>query len=237
MDPKALDIFEVQLKKGEDRTLAIDCMLISIAPTSKSVEIDLISQQGEYRCPHGSVTWLAKALKLEEAQLVFALDSQQAKSNMMETYRLSMIHCHECLQSHINGLMECAEKYLGGSLDDVPQNASKVLDQPDNWYDTDNPFLIPSLESVEFVVLPLPSYLGKHHFQRFGVGGIVEQELQLWQGQANDTLHELRLALADKAVIFWTEVRHATNYNHNTWAWGKVASTEAIMQQHARIYR
>ena len=174
-------------------------MLISIAPTSKSIEIDLISQQGEYGCPHGSVTWLAKALKLEEAQLVFALDSQRAESTMTETYKLSMICHHEQLQSHINSLMECAEKYLGGSLDDVLQNASQVPDQPDNLYDTDNPSLIPSSEGVEFVVLPLPSYLGKHHFQRFGVGGIVEQELQLWQGQANDTLHELWLALADKA--------------------------------------
>ena len=35
LDPKAMDIFEVQLKKGEDQTLEIDCMLISIAPTSK----------------------------------------------------------------------------------------------------------------------------------------------------------------------------------------------------------
>ncbi|KIM63572.1 hypothetical protein SCLCIDRAFT_116995 [Scleroderma citrinum Foug A] len=222
LDPKAMDIFEVQLKK---------------APTSKSVEIDLISWQGEYGCPHGLVTWLAKALKLEEAQLVFALDSQRAESTMMKTYKLSMIRRREQLQSHINGLMECAEKYSGGSLDDVLQNASQVPDQPDNWYDTDNPFLIPSSEGVEFVVLPLPSYLGKHHFQRFGVGGIVEQELQLQQGQANDTLHELWLALADKAVIFRTKVRHATNYNHNTRAWGKVASTEAIVQRHAGIYR
>ena len=95
-------------------------------------------------------------------------------TTMTETYKLSMIHCCERLQSHINGLMECAEKYLEGSLDDVLQNASQVPDQPDNWYDTDNPFLIPSSEGVEFVVLPLPSYLGKHHFQRFGVGGIVE---------------------------------------------------------------
>ena len=100
-----MDIFEVQLKKDEDRTLEIDCMLISIAPTSKSIEIDLISQQGEYGCPHGSVTWLAKALKLEEAQLVFALDSRRAESTMTETYKLSMIHRRKRLQSHINGLM------------------------------------------------------------------------------------------------------------------------------------
>ena len=87
LDPKAMDIVEVQLQKGEDQTRGIDLMLICTAPTSKSVEIDLTSRQGEYGCPHGSVTWLAKALKLEEAQLVFALDSQQAESTMRSEER------------------------------------------------------------------------------------------------------------------------------------------------------
>ena len=35
---------------------------------------------------------------------------------------------------------------------------------------------------------------------------LMEQELRLWTGQANDTLHEIRLALADKAVLFRTDV-------------------------------
>ena len=111
-----------------------------------------------------------------------------------------------------------------------------VPDQQDNWVDTDNPFMVPIPDSAELVVLPLPSYLGKHHFYKLGVGGLVDQELQLWQGQANDTLHELQLALADKAVIFQKDVRHATNYNWNTRAWAKTATTEAIVQRHARIY-
>ncbi|KIM58326.1 hypothetical protein SCLCIDRAFT_28113 [Scleroderma citrinum Foug A] len=232
-----MDIFEVQLTKGEDLwTLRMYFMLIHTAPTTKSVEIDLISRQEEYHCPHGSVTWIAKALKLEEAQFVFALDSQRAHSTMTETYMLSMVRRRERLQSHINGLMEYAEKYLGDTLGDMLQDARKVPDQQDDWVDTDNPFMVPIPDGAELVVLPLPSYLGKHHFYKLGVGGLVDQELQLRQGQANDTLHELWLALADKAVIFQKDVRHATNYNRNTRAWAKIATTEAIVQRHARIY-
>ncbi|KIM58941.1 hypothetical protein SCLCIDRAFT_80489, partial [Scleroderma citrinum Foug A] len=33
------------------------------------------------------------------------------------------------------------------------------------------------------------------------------------------------------------DVRHATNYNWNTRAWAKIATTEAIVQRHAGIYR
>ena len=232
-----MDIFEVQLTKGEDLwTLRMYFMLIHTAPTTKSVEIDLISQQEEYHCPHGSVTWIAKALKLEEAQFVFALDSRRAHSTMTETYMLSMVRRHEQLQSHINGLMEYVEKYLGDTLGDMLHDAGQVPDQQDNWVDTNNPFMVPILGGAELVVLPLPSYLGKHHFYKLGVGGLVDQELQLRQGQANNTLHELQLALADKAVIFQKDVRHATNYNRNTRAWAKIATTEAIVQRHARIY-
>ena len=93
------------------------------APMTKSVEIDLISWQEEYHCPHRSVTWIAKALKLEEAQFVFALDSWRAHSTMTETYMLFMVCRREWLQSHINGLMEYAEKYLRDTLGDMLQDA------------------------------------------------------------------------------------------------------------------
>ena len=64
---------------------------------------------------------------------------------MMETYMLSMVRHREWLQSHINGLMEYAEKYLGDTLGDMLQDAGKVPDQQDNWVDTDNPFMVSEL--------------------------------------------------------------------------------------------
>ena len=71
---------------------------------------------------------------------------------------------------------------------------------------------------------------------RLGLLIMVDQELRLREGQANDALHELRVLLAHKAVIFWTDVRHAGTYNMTTRAWGKVGSVDVRVQRHAAIY-
>jgi len=71
---------------------------------------------------------------------------------------------------------------------------------------------------------------------RLGLLTMVDQELRLREGQANDALHELRVSLAHKAVIFRTDVRHARTYNMTTRAWGKVGSADVKVQQHVAIY-
>ncbi|KAI6002337.1 hypothetical protein F5J12DRAFT_784055 [Pisolithus orientalis] len=52
-------------------------------------------------------------------------------------------------------------------------------------------------------------------------------ELQLWQGQANE--------LEEKAVIFWTDIFHGSNYHMAMHAWGRVANAEAVVQCHAAM--
>ena len=72
---------------------------------------------------------------------------------------------------------------------------------------------------------------------RLGLLTMVDQELRLREGQANDALHELRVSLAHKAVIFRTDVRHDGTYNMTTRPWGKVGSADVKVQRHAAIYR
>ncbi|KAI6107892.1 hypothetical protein F5141DRAFT_971760, partial [Pisolithus sp. B1] len=52
-----------------------------------------------------------------------------------------------------------------------------------------------------------------------GVHQLAEMELELCIAQANDVLHGLHLALADKVVIFRGVVRSTTNYSMRTQAW------------------
>src|ERR1700730_6009140 len=42
--------------------------------------------------------------------------------------------------------------------------------------------------------------------ETMGLSEIMKQELELWKGQANDILEELRLLLGHKALLFRTEV-------------------------------
>ncbi|KIN97240.1 hypothetical protein M404DRAFT_32463 [Pisolithus tinctorius Marx 270] len=55
-----MDIYEVRLEK---------------APTMKAIEIDLIHNDRSFSSSHGSATWIARALKVEQAQIVLAMDT------------------------------------------------------------------------------------------------------------------------------------------------------------------
>ncbi|KAI5987916.1 hypothetical protein F5J12DRAFT_728321 [Pisolithus orientalis] len=58
--PQAMDIYEVWLEK---------------APTMKAIEIDLIHNNHSFSSSCGSATWIAQALKVEQAQIVLAMDT------------------------------------------------------------------------------------------------------------------------------------------------------------------
>ncbi|KIK82080.1 hypothetical protein PAXRUDRAFT_154590, partial [Paxillus rubicundulus Ve08.2h10] len=78
---------------------------------------------------------------------------------------------------------------------------------------------------------------GRRNFNRHGLAALAELEFQLHTRQANDTLHSIHFTLADKAVLFHTEVHHASNQSANTCAWGKVHQADVVLSRHAQIYR
>jgi len=53
----------------------------------------------------------------------------------------------------------------------------------------------------------MPSSLQFADIQRLGLVTMASQELELRQGQANDALEGLRLALGHKTLLFRTKVR------------------------------
>ncbi|KAL4062022.1 hypothetical protein J3A83DRAFT_4384184 [Scleroderma citrinum] len=61
-DPKAMDIFDVQLCK---------------APSIKSIEMDPMDTQGLDDDLQGSATWFASGFNIEEAQIALKLDAHQ----------------------------------------------------------------------------------------------------------------------------------------------------------------
>ena len=90
-------------------------------------------------------------------------------------------------------------------------------------------------QQTDKVKIPLPSNLSEVQCHRFGILGLWQKELKL--REANDALHEIRLALANKAVLFRTDVRHASSHAKTTRAWSKVHSMDTILQRHTSVYR
>ena len=184
-----MDIFEVQLEKGECFMKYIwkQIDIAETAPSIKSVEMDLITMQAAGAVPWGCATWLARALKVEESQIILSLDAQKINTGATESQRLDISRHHDRLQSQINGLVQTTATYIGANWDCGYYSYEYV--DPDN--SEDDPFITPSTGHAEHVLLPLPSYIGLPQCGQLGLSGLVDQELQLRQGQANDTLHEI----------------------------------------------
>ena len=197
------------------------------------MEMDLIEQSMGIP-PQGSATWIAWALKVEEAQVTLWLDVWRIDTRGTETQMLDISCRRDKLQSQINGLVQAAAQFLGEEWDGLIFPADG-----DSEDDSDNTFFLTSTSpgNAEVATLPLPSYMGMDACRQLGLEGLANQELLLWQGQANDALHEIRLALADKAVLFRTEVRHGRNYTMVSRAWKKVTDTEAVVKRHAAVYQ
>ena len=183
----------------------------------KSLEINLINQPQDQL--QGSATWLANALKVEEAQIMLDIDARQANTSGTEDQQLSIARWWDQLQSQLDGLVVSAARFLGEDWEDemVMETASDITQD----YEIENPFVLPTQGNAELILPPLPSYIRVDRLWELGLEILVDQELSLRQGQANDCLHEIRLALADKSMIFRQDVRHAQNYNLMTRAWGR----------------
>ena len=100
-------------------------------------------------------------------------------------------------------------------------------DDPQNWVDKtdflDDDNADDSGEVAEYpekMPLIMPSAMGKDYLRTESQKALASQELQLREGQANDCLEHLRLALGHKALLFQTKVRHASSVKEKTKAWG-----------------
>ncbi|KAG1895160.1 uncharacterized protein F5891DRAFT_984479 [Suillus fuscotomentosus] len=65
---------------------------------------------------------------------------------------------------------------------------------------------------------------------------LIPLEMSLREGQANDALHNLRIHLCNKAILFRTTVRQAKSQALKTRAWSQVTSVQQAVSLHASIY-
>ena len=202
--------------------------------------MDIISNQESDGLLHGAATWMARVLQAEESQIILAMDAQCMQARATETQRLSIACQWDHLNTQLDQLCKSAAWFLGDDWnDDNTDHLSLTadIDEDDGDDIFDDSFHLHHQSCSDGFVLPLPSYLATAKGNNLGLAALADQESRLREGQANDALHELRVALASKAVIFWTDVRHAGTYNMTTRAWGRVATADVKVQQQAAIYR
>jgi hypothetical protein len=89
---------------------------------------------------------------------------------------------------------------------------------------------------AEHILLHLPSNLGCNWRNTNAAEDLSKAELSLRQGQLNDTLHHIRIALGHKSYIFRKDIRPARTQRLKTRAWAEVHAAESTVQHHARVY-
>ena len=89
---------------------------------------------------------------------------------------------------------------------------------------------------AEHILLHLPSHLGRSWCDGNAAEDLAKAELRLREGQLNDSLHHIRIALGHKSYLFRNNVRPARTQRLKTRAWGEVHAVESTVQHHARVY-
>ncbi|KAF8548652.1 hypothetical protein OG21DRAFT_1526358 [Imleria badia] len=205
---KARDIFDVQFQK---------------APTIRVMEVELLTSQPSSEESYGHVTtWLARGLKIEEAQMSLARDMRKLGVRATDLQRLALARRADQLSTEIVGFLAEALAYLrdDGFYFDFLHCMWRRNCLLMSWME----MTIPEMTRMQIALEP-------------GWERLQTLELRLWMGQANDALHEIRLVLANKAILFWTDVQHVVSHARSTQAWSKVHVVDAMLGKHAAVYR
>lgn len=120
-----------------------------------------------------------------------------------------------------------------GEDDDEHVSSAKATEDHQNRlsaYTTD------SCIDAEHVSLHLPSHLGRSWCNINAAEDLALAELRLREGQLNDTLHHIRIALGHKSYLFRNDVRPARTQRLKTRAWAEVHAVESSVQHQARVY-
>jgi hypothetical protein len=92
------------------------------------------------------------------------------------------------------------------------------------------------LIDAEVISLHLPSHLGRSWCNTNAAEDLAKAELRLREGQLNDSLHHIRIALGHKSYLFRNSIRPARTQRVKTRAWNEVHAVQSTVQHHARVY-
>lgn len=127
------------------------------------------------------------------------------------------------------------DSQLGETADD------QALCSEDDDDDGENVFIVPTLTSgpddAERTPIFFPSQFSTATSQTNSMHRYALQEISLREGQANDALQGLRLALSTKSVMFRTDLRHQKKKKGKTRAWANIHNIDRSARHFAQVYK
>ena len=89
---------------------------------------------------------------------------------------------------------------------------------------------------AEHISAHLPSHLGCSWCNSNTAKDLAVAELHLQEGQLNDSLHHICIALGHKSYLFRNNVCPACKQRLKTCTWAEVHAVESMVQHHAWVY-
>ena len=207
-NPSAMDIFEIRIEKGDadaiPRQPRLSC---DVAPTMKSIEMTMMaSPDSRHNSRRGSCTWLARGLQIQQLQTHLRVEVKELSSRSTETRKLELARRRDRLESDISQFLSQATTYIGQTEEGIWEGLEWDADwsdaedeDTDGDQDVEEALGNSNPHHAEETRLPLPSAVGRARCDGCGIGWLADEELELRKGEANDALHNLRIALADKS--------------------------------------
>ena len=85
--------------------------------------------------------------------------------------------------------------------------------------------------------IALPSSITRDEITERGITDVLEAELELRKGQAEDRLADIRILLAWSAALFRQGIRSAQSYRARNRAWAESRNITKTVRRHARVYQ
>ncbi|KAI0946807.1 hypothetical protein AcW1_010162 [Taiwanofungus camphoratus] len=231
---KAMDIFDMELRK---------------APSQANIQLRLAKKEPHLGLSQEAVGWLTQGLKVQETQISLAAEVRSMGQNLTTQQKIQLMEKRKKLQMRINSFESQRSRYMAGLMDDNGEEWEDEVLPPDKdlgqeWDVTemDNPFEVPSSQGVnpemkaEYSSLSLPSTTRVDRCHQAGLQVLLQQEMDLREGQANNALHQIWIAIRKKSFLFHTKVCNAKSQQRKTRAWQDVNTIDKTLQHHARVY-
>ena len=120
--------------------------------------------------------------------------------------------------------------------DDTEENQWRFwegVDDDDDYADVEEDFIE---DNPEDLPLFMPSSMGLEKLTQAGLIGLMQEEICLRQGQANDSLQKLRTHLGNKALLYRMNFRSSTSVQGDTRSKQEIRQMVLEINQDARRY-